>query len=46
MEGSFAGIVEAEEEDGVFCALLEMIGVGEWRGKTFFGCGVEIQPFG
>jgi hypothetical protein len=49
-EGGFAGVVEAEEEDGVFwgaCELWNGMVVGEWvrRVRTFFAGGVEVYGF-
>ena len=55
-EGGFAGIVEAEEEDGVFCWKGEgLVGSIDWGnewiceedgGDTFFCGGPEVDGFG
>ena len=48
-EGGFTGVVEAEEEDGVFWVCVLGRWMGGWGiggGGTFFRCGVHIEGFG
>jgi hypothetical protein len=46
VEGGFAGVVEAEEEDGVFWDFSEGALDFERARHTFFTCCVQVQSFG